>query len=156
MRKHLIILATAFIVAFLLFMFAGHKLRIKQAEAHELDGWTILNSLIISPTPSPEPVTLPPGVVEIIRFNFKDLGEQVTQQAIRIFNCESGLRPNAINTKNRNGSIDIGLAQINSVHGVPGRLLTDPRINIAIARKIYNDRGNWSAWACAKRLGIRG
>lgn len=34
----------------------------------------------------------------------------------KIIKCESGWNPQAINTKNKNGSFDAGLVQINSIH----------------------------------------
>ena len=35
---------------------------------------------------------------------------------IRLAKCESGLNPRAVNNKNKNGSIDRGLFQFNSIH----------------------------------------
>lgn len=92
---------------------------------------------------------LPPGVEEIIRFNFKDLGETTVQQALRVFRCESGLRPAAVNDKNTNKTSDLGVAQINSVHKVPARFLKNPKVNIAVARQLYDEQG-WTPWNSSK------
>ena len=70
---------------------------------------------------------------------------------------ESGANPNAINTKNINGTIDRGLFQINSVHlwrvNNDYNSLLDPETNIKIARDIYKEQG-WCPWVAAKKLGL--
>ena len=66
--------------------------------------------------------------------------------ALQVFKCESGLRPNAIGY-NTNGSTDWGVAQINSVHGVDGHYLLDWHTNIDIAYKIFSDQ-SWQPWSC--------
>jgi hypothetical protein len=96
------------------------------------------------PTPTPTPA-LPPGVEEIIRFNFRDLGERVVQEAIKVFRCESGLRENAYNGKNKDKSNDSGVAQINSIHKVPARFLKSAEVNVAVARVLYDEQG-WGPW----------
>lgn len=64
---------------------------------------------------------------------------------IAIANAESGLNPKAVNV-NRNGSTDIGLFQINSVHGYDELSLFDVKKNIEAAREIYKHQG-LRAWA---------
>jgi hypothetical protein len=86
---------------------------------------------------------------EIIRAIFKD----DAALAISIAKCESGLRADARNVNN-NGTVDVGLFQINSVHGVSERFLTDPITNTMVAKEIYDGRGNWSAWVCAGKVGL--
>lgn len=73
--------------------------------------------------------------------------------AIKIFSCESGLRANA-QGKNKNGSTDTGIAQINSVHSIPETYLKNEKINILVAKQIY-DRQGWRPWVCARKLGIK-
>lgn len=72
-----------------------------------------------------------------------------------IVNCESTWNPKAMHT-NRNGSIDAGLWQINSIHK---SLTLDEKLDYKIATKwALNKRvhdGNWSAWYCARRVGIK-
>jgi hypothetical protein len=79
-----------------------------------------------------------------------------------IIKAESGNNPNAINTANRNGTIDRGLAQINSVHKQydPKRLM-DPQYNLNAAHDIYKSQGlkAWSTYnngAYKKFLGKSG
>jgi len=52
---------------------------------------------------------------------------------------------------NTDGSIDTGLWQINSVHGIPSSQLKDPTANAAAAFKIWSDAGrSWSPWSTFK------
>lgn len=54
-KTHNKLLLLVFATAFVIFMIAGYKYRIAQAEAHEHDGWTIVHTLI------PTPTVMPPG-----------------------------------------------------------------------------------------------
>ena len=92
---------------------------------------------------------LPETTEEIICSVFKDNCEE----ALRIATCESNLRPTARGVNN-NGTVDVGLFQINSVHGVSERFLTNPITNTMVAKEIYDGRGNWSAWVCAGKVGL--
>lgn len=64
---------------------------------------------------------------------------------IAIARAESGMNPRAVNY-NRNGSIDTGLFQVNSIHRYDGLSLFDPKKNIGAAREIYEKQGI-QAWA---------
>lgn len=75
--------------------------------------------------------------------------------AIAIAMVESGGNPGAVNDKNRNGSIDRGLWQINSVHIGPGGQLAgkfsatdllDADKNAAAAFIISRGGSNWQPW----------
>ena len=66
------------------------------------------------------------------------------ETAVAIAKAESHLNPNATGY-NKNGSIDRGLMQINSVHGY-GKELYNVKTNLKVARKIYEKRG-WIAWS---------
>lgn len=102
-------------------------------------------SIRVEISPEPTPV-LPPGVIEIIRFNFKDKGERVIQEAIKVASCESSLGTTAVNTKNKNMTRDDGIFQVNSIHQVPVKFLHNPRVNIAVARQLYDEWKGWGAW----------
>ena len=64
-----------------------------------------------------------------------------------IAKTESQLNPNALNQNNKNGSYDIGIMQINSIHlnelwtkyGISEDDLYNPRLNIHIGAKILKD-----------------
>lgn len=91
-----------------------------------------------------------PTVDELMDTYFGD----VKVAAYKVFKCESGMRPKAIN-HNTNGSTDRGIAQINSVHArkVNGDLdsLFEPKVNLKVARQIYNASG-WNPWVCAGKV----
>ena len=67
------------------------------------------------------------------------------EKALRIFECESGLNPKAINTNNKNGTFDAGLPQINSVHGIDKKWLFNYKIAIRVAKQMFDKQG-WSPW----------
>jgi hypothetical protein len=73
----------------------------------------------------------------------------------KIINCESRWDPKAMG-HNKNGSYDAGLWQINSIHK---SLTLAEKMDYKVATKWaltkrLND-GNWSAWYCARKVGIR-
>lgn len=65
---------------------------------------------------------------------------------VAVAKAESNLNPLAIN-RNTNGSRDIGLFQINSVHGGNDLEMFDVDKNLEAARKVYDKQGitAWSA-----------
>ena len=71
-----------------------------------------------------------------------------------IVNCESRWDPKATH-KNRNGSLDAGLWQINSIHK---NLTMAEKMDYKIATKWALEKrlsdGNWSAWYCARKVGV--
>lgn len=65
--------------------------------------------------------------------------------ALAIAKAESSLNPQAVN-RNSNGTRDIGIFQINDLHGWSAEERYDWKNNIAIAKEI-RDRCGWSAWS---------
>lgn len=66
--------------------------------------------------------------------------------------AESGGNTDAINRANSNGTVDYGLMQINSIHGIQNDKWSDPVVNTRYAFKIYSDakaRGlnGWQPWS---------
>lgn len=93
---------------------------------------------------------------QIVAFIKQTFGED-SEDAIAIAKCESGLRPNAINhNTDANQTTDYGVFQINDHwQGVDNtNFLFDYKINILMAKAIFDGRGNWSAWVCAQKLGL--
>ena len=89
----------------------------------------------------------------------KYFGDQASK-AITCFKAESGLRPQALNTRNKNGTWDMGVAQINSIHckklGTTDRneckeKLFDVETNIKMAKSIYDGR-KFNAWYACKQF----
>jgi len=70
---------------------------------------------------------------------------------VAVAHCESGLNPKAHNPHNRDGSVDGGLWQINSVHDKRLKQLGldkfDPEDATKYARMLYEERG-WNDWVC--------
>lgn len=66
---------------------------------------------------------------------------------IAIAKAESGMNPSAVN-KNTNGSVDLGLFQINSIHGYDELSLFDAKKNIKAASEVYDKQGlrAWSSF----------
>lgn len=96
---------------------------------------------------APEPIK-ERSVDDILRDTFKDQ-YNVAQAVMR---AESGGNPNATH-KNKNGSVDRGLMQINSIHTkkVNGNLdsLYIVEVNVNVAKQIYDGSG-WGAWSTYK------
>lgn len=78
-----------------------------------------------------------------------------TETMLAIMYAESNCRPNLDNTGlNKNGSVDYGLFQINSIHGYNKDDLMDPEFNVSVAYKIYKSQGlrAWSVYNSGKYL----
>lgn len=78
--------------------------------------------------------------------------------AVRVAKCESSLNPKAINRKNKNGTVDYGLFQLNSGGtmqsvGVTAHSAMNPYVNAKAAARLWKQRG-WGPWVCARKLGI--
>lgn len=78
-----------------------------------------------------------------------------TKIASAVITCESGWNPKAYN-KNRDGSVDRGIWQINSVHQVPASELNDPVKATYHAIVLIKSKRSWNHWyaygnACFQR-----
>ena len=85
------------------------------------------------------------AVVETIEEKIAKAFPENPEMMIAIAKAESGMNPKAMHT-NTNGSIDIGLFQINSVHGHDQLSLIDVDKNIEVAREVYEKQG-LTAWS---------
>lgn len=80
--------------------------------------------------------------------------EEQLPTLVAVARDESGGSPTAINDRNRNGSIDYGLMQTNTIHrgssfipqGYYEGGWRDPVTNLKVAKAIYDQSGNWSPW----------
>jgi hypothetical protein len=102
-------------------------------------------ALVVLPSPSPTPSKS--EIIGEIAKVFEPEGTAVVVKAISCFYSESGLRWNAYNDKNSNGTTDSNVAQINSVHikRFGNKFQTDYKENIRVAHMIYKERG-FDAW----------
>lgn len=74
------------------------------------------------------------------------------KEAEIIINCESRWKPDAIGV-NKNGSYDVGLWQINSIHKNitnAGKMDYKEATKWAIDKRLRD--GSWRAWSCARKL----
>ena len=88
---------------------------------------------------------------QIVKYIYDRFGSNAPE-ALKVFKCESGLRPDAVNTNWSKtpgvaSSYDYGIAQINSVHQVGKNYLLDWHTNIDVAYKIFSEQG-WTPWVC--------
>lgn len=69
--------------------------------------------------------------------------------AVAVAFAESGGNPESVNRANRNGSVDYGLWQINTVHSdlLNGGSWSDPASNARMAYTLYKARGGFRDWA---------
>jgi cell wall-associated NlpC family hydrolase len=76
--------------------------------------------------------------------------ESAISTGLGIIQAESGGRPEAVNNRNANGSVDSGLFQINSIHrngAAQGLNLFDPNQNIKAAYNVWKQSGgSWTPW----------
>lgn len=67
--------------------------------------------------------------------------------AERVIMCESGWKTTASH-HNLNGTWDIGLWQINDIHGLPLETRQDPVKSTQFAIKLLNSNRSWNHWVC--------
>lgn len=72
------------------------------------------------------------------------------ETGVAIARCESGLRSEAFNGHNTNGTFDAGLFQINQIHNWTKEQLLDPVANTGIAYAKFVDQGTNPWYSSAK------
>ena len=101
--------------------------------------------LVSTLAPQGQPVddSFPSGIEQMIAKTFPEEPKVM----IAIAHAESGFNRFARNV-NRNGSVDRGIFQLNSIHGFDEEWLTVTENNLIAARKIYDKQGlqAWSAY----------
>ena len=119
-------------------------------EEREIEVTEVIN--IIETIPAPEDLE-----TDIEKYIYEVFGIEHYRMAIATFKCESGLREEAFNI-NTNGTIDVGIAQINSVNfkieGCSLKEVVHAESNIDCAFRLWdrgdgeedNGRGNFNAW----------
>jgi hypothetical protein len=135
-------------------------------DSHYLQFNKVLEIKINKPIEIKEREVKPQDIVKIIEKlpEYKDMndiekyicdkwGAYHCATALAIAKSESGLKEDAYNTYNSNGTLDIGIFQVNSVHfskeGCSLKELVDAKKNIDCAYKIYQASG-WNAWSVWK------
>lgn len=91
------------------------------------------------------------GVTDVQRAHFARAAgfpENQIAMAVAVSIAEDGSGDPTAQNHNTNGSVDTGLWQINSIHGIPVSQLMDPQANANAAFKIWTDAGNsWRPWS---------
>lgn len=84
---------------------------------------------------------------QIISYIHQRFGSNA-EDMLKILGCENHrLNPNAQNW-NSDGTIDTGVMQVNSIHGVPQEYLFDWHTNVDVGYQIFKDSG-FGAWTCS-------
>lgn len=91
-------------------------------------------------------VTLSPPSGKIERLIYETFGQENFKVAVAVAKAESQLNPQAVG-KNRNGTTDCGVFQINSIHKLEN--CTDPETNIRCAYEMFQKSG-WTPWVAYK------
>jgi len=137
---------TIFILLIAVSLFIGSKVAPYAPRLYETGTYTVAPKL----TPAPVPVN---KIIQAIAVEFEPEGKKVVLDAIRISFCESGWRPEALNT-NKSGSTDHSIFQVNSfwkkVFG--DGFTSDWRENIRIAHKIWLRNRSFGPWVCMDKL----
>lgn len=90
----------------------------------------------------------------------RDVGEEMGESnqhiitMIKLAKCESSMNPEALN-KNKNGTFDVGLLQINDVHSkrISRQDRMDYEKNIRFAYKLHQEqKHSFSAWSCSSKI----
>ena len=78
-----------------------------------------------------------------------------SNRAFKLLQCENGkLNPDAVNT-NTDGSKDFSVFQVNNRwQGVQGKFLLNWKVNILIAKQIFDESHSFKMWTCGQKLGI--
>lgn len=107
-------------------------------------------------------VQVPEATKNVVRFYLQKYFGDKADEAEKIFTCESGLSPTSLHINRQGLGADYGVAQINNkwhserftkmfdVDWETG--IYDPNMNIAYAKFLYDNSGNWSAWVCSKLI----
>lgn len=111
-----------------------------------------------SPTPEPKQLDVPPSRQMIVDEVKRVFGDDADKAFLLLAHENSSLNPNAVNTAGNSpkGSRDIGVFQINEYwQQVQGRYLFNWKINILIAKQIYDESGKtFKMWTQGRKLGI--
>lgn len=103
--------------------------------------------MIVIPTPEPTPT--PDNWWKEEVFKLTDEAGMSRADVECAIQHESGWNPNKISPVNKNGTIDKGLWQINSVHEQPDNVTLNPIRATQFSIKLWKDRGwgQWFGWA---------
>lgn len=127
-----------------------------QAPGSVVNGGHTYQQYIVSTLIPPQKAKLPPQRVlsadrEQIRQTVLAMVAEAGFDVViadRIIRCESGYNPMARNDKNLNGSNDVGLWQINSIHGLSNEARMDPVRSTQFAITLMQSKRGYGHWVC--------
>lgn len=97
-----------------------------------------------------ESAEIPAGYVEPDLFDKYFKADAKVMRAI--CRAESGMKEKAVSKPNRNGTIDRGICQVNSIHlwrvGGDASKLLDKETNIRVSYDIFRDNKGFNPWTC--------
>lgn len=113
---------------------------VKKAKAEEIQTYQ---------TPQLAPMTERQAMIRII----KKIWGSDWQTGLAISSCESGIDGHRAPNGNTNGTLDVGLFRVNTVHGWTVEEMSDPIANAGYAYSIFKDQG-LAPWESSKHCWI--
>jgi len=90
---------------------------------------------------------------QIMDYIIEKFGNDANLAITMLTTCENGELNTKAKNYNRNGTVDSGVFQINSIHDTPEEM-ENWRDNVDMAYKIYHAQGDlFTAWTCAGVIG---
>ena len=137
-----VVAAAAFIVTII---GVEHRINLKREHVNDSMSWVKkAKAAELSTYAMPELATV--ETRDEVKALIRKIWRKDAETGLAIARCESGYRPNALN-HNTNGTIDEGVFQANSVHGMPD--MQNPTANILYAYNLYRDQGT-APWYSSK------
>jgi len=109
-----------------------------------------------SPLPTPTPTVCKTEKCQVLQYITEKFGERAADAIVIIRTCENSTFDQSRTNHNRNGTVDYGIFQINSIHEkrYGGAFKTDWKANIDVAFEIYKSAGEkFTPWTCAHKIG---
>ncbi len=111
-------------------------------------------TLYLAATPEPKPE--PSSKQEIYLYIIEKFGDDGANAITMIRKCENSKFDQSATNHNRNGTIDYGIFQVNSIHAARygSEFMTDWKANVDTAYEIYKAAGKkFTPWTCSYEIG---
>lgn len=105
---------------------------------------------------TPEPKPEPSDKQEIYLYIIEKFGDDGANAITMIRKCENSTFDQTRTNHNRNGTIDYGIFQVNSIHAARygSEFMTDWKANVDTAYEIYKAAGKkFTPWTCSYEIG---